>query len=191
MNYYFLAASLPTLALDAAPPFSVAEFRRTCAEHLSGGDLKALDGLLGPAETARGSAFADEWRERDAALRNALAAARAERLKVDPEPWLRPCARYDTSAQRAAGEAMSRKDPRERERLLDRLRWLAAEEMAGFDMFAPRAIFAYAVKLQLAARWNLLDEDAGHERARRIIDQEPESKRADARTDESDTESEP
>ena len=188
MNYYFLAASLPTLSLDREPPLSVDAFRELCREQFSARDLAELDAVLAGLERETGGSFMREWRARETALRNALARARADKLSVEAAPYLQPTDRFDAAAEKAAAEAMGRRNPREREAFLDRFRWTCIDEMAGFNPFALPALLAYALKLRITQRWSTLDAETGRRRAETLINQDPESKHADSAAGESDPE---
>ncbi len=85
--YYYFASSLPLLLPDAAPPQPLEEWRAACAQHLSPADFAALEDLLDAPERA-GSDFARRWRTAATLLGNAIARARASRLKRDADRYL-------------------------------------------------------------------------------------------------------
>jgi hypothetical protein len=169
MNYYYLAASLPTPTLGEPPPMPSARFVALCAEHLSAADRAALERLMADAMGDESSAFGREWRDRERQLRNAVARVRAGRTKRDAAPYLRPTAGYDLGIEKAVADAFAKETPREREWALDEFRWRQLEELAGFDPFAGRAILAYGLKLKLVERWAAMAEPRGEETAARIV----------------------
>ncbi|MCE9612969.1 MAG: DUF2764 domain-containing protein [Lentisphaerae bacterium] len=171
MNYYYFAASLPTLALDAPPPLRMAAFLTLCQEHLRAADYETVRQLLGLSDARPGNALLREWHGREVQLRNALVRARAARLGRDATPYLRPEAAADSAVDKAAAEALSRPAPHERELALDRFRWAQADEMAGYNPFSVASIVAYALKLKLAERWATLDEQAGRAAAEALVAQ--------------------
>jgi len=173
MKYYFLAASLPRLALGEPPPISPAEFRDLCARHLAPLDRAALAQLLEDGPGPVRHPFVREWREADRLLRNATARQRAARRKTDPAPFLREPDAFDVRTERDVHEAFAVPDPLARERKLDAVRWRRADELAQWDPFSSRAVLAYALRLALAARWAGLDADAGRERASRVVHARP------------------
>ena len=173
MKYYYLAASLPMLSMDASPPISLDTFRALCAEHLSAHDYRALEALL--AGAADPHAFVGDWNRVETALRNACVRERAGRLKRDPVPFLRREADLDTAMARHVAAAFARRTPLEREHALDRLRWDLAEELAGFDPFSSRALLAYALQLRLAERWARMDPGAGDKTLESLVNREPEA----------------
>lgn len=163
MAYYYFVSSLPMLAFGEPPPLSRALFREACAEHLRSGDLAALDALeAGPDEPSR-HPFLNAWRDGETQLRNAAARQRAARSQRDAAPFLREQRGFDLSIESAVGEAFSRGTPLERERALDRVRWLQADALAGPDPFSSRAVLAYALRLRIAERWAVVDRDKGRE----------------------------
>jgi hypothetical protein len=174
MDYYYLAASLPSLALGAPPPLSLDAFRARCAEHLAHRDREALEGLLGGAGGGEGHPFVREWRALETALRHAVAAVRAARLRRPPPPL--PAAGVpgaDADTARTVGEAFQKATPLDRELALDRFRWRRLEELAGFNPFAARAVLAYGLQLALAWRWHALDAAAGTEVIRNLVARQP------------------
>lgn len=168
MNYYYFAASLPTVALDAAPPLTLAQFLNRCREHLDPADLEAVRLLAEEADAPAPHPFVQAWRDRETQLRNALVRARAARLRCEAAPYLRPVAAADASLDKAAADALSRPTPLERELELDRVRWNQAAQLAGFNPFSMDALLAYTIKLKLADRWATLSEQAGRDKMRAV-----------------------
>jgi hypothetical protein len=175
MRYYFLAASLPMLALDEPPPLSPEAFREQCAAHLSRRDLEGLDALLSGDGTACRHPFVRDWRNADTQIRNTLVSQRAARRQEEAAPWLREHRGYDVSLAAGAAEAYGRKTPLQRERALDTLRWRVAEDLAGFDPFTGRAMLAYGVKLLILRRWEAIDREKGEAAAGNLIRRAPAS----------------
>ena len=172
MNYYYLAASLPALSLESAPPLSPEDFRRLCREQLAARDFAEMEDLLGftaGARVPRGD-FARAWSAAETRLRNAIVRVRAARLRRDAAPHLRPEEGIDPAADRAAADAYARATPAERELALDRQRWRMLDELAAFDPFSLRAVLAYALKLRIADRWARLDEGAGARAASALVE---------------------
>jgi hypothetical protein len=171
MNYYYLAASLPTLSLDSAPLISPDAFRVLCRQHLTPADREAMEEVLDfdPAGAAPRGAVAREWFAAETCLRNAIVRVRAARLQRDAAASLRPESGYESTAERAVSEAYARGTPAERELALDRHRWHTLEALAGFDPFALRALMAYGLKLKLADRWARLTEEQGMRAADAIV----------------------
>ena len=173
MNYYYLVASLPSLGMDEAPPLSIAEFRELCAEHLTPRDLRVLDTVLDENEPADGTGFLREWRQRETRLRNAVVHFRAARLQTEAGPHLRSQKGVSLFTEQRVHDALSRPSPLERERGLDELRWMNAEDLAGRNPFSIRTVLSYAVRLQLAHRWTGMDPQKGAARRDALVSRAP------------------
>ena len=161
-KYYYFAASLPALSMDAPPPLTMAHFLRLCDEHLDAGDRGILDQLVGPAGPGAAShAFLAAWHNIQTQILNAVARQRAARLRVDPTPYIRAQEGIDMAIEKGVADAFSKPTPQDRELALDRLRWQLVSGLAGFDPFASAAIFSYAMRLRLAERWNAMSAEQG------------------------------
>ena len=57
----------------------------------------------------------------------------------------------------------------EKERKIDNIRWSEVDEASTFDYFNLNAIMAYLVKLNIVARWSLLDPAHGREMLERLM----------------------
>ncbi len=184
MNYYYFAASLPSLTLDAPAPFSVDAFLAQCTTMLTPADDAIVRQALGREDGAARHPVVARWRGMDLQLRNAVAQARAARLKRDAAPFLRPGAGVEDDAHvhRVAAEALARATPIEREHALDHFRWRQAEALAGFSPFTIEALVAYAIHLSLAQRWTGLSDPVGRERAETLTAQAGGYGAPDART---------
>jgi hypothetical protein len=169
MNYYFLAASLPMISFDAQPLLTVSRFLEICADQLTPSDLSELEALLQTPGSETRSAFGRSLAARETGIRNAAARERASRLGCDPAPYIKECPDADISLRKAVGDALSKKDPMESERGLDRLRWTIADELRGYDPFSPAAIFSYGVQLAIAERWTKIDRAKGAQRLAELV----------------------
>ena len=171
MNYYYLIASLPSLALEAEPPFDPPRFEALGREHLTPPDQAVFSALLQarPDQPPPNHPFCRAWHDRETLLRNAVVRLRAARRNVDPAPFLRPTATLDLSLEKAVAEAFTRPHPGDRELELDRIRWRTAEELAGYDPFAFDALLAYAVRFGLVTRRHGLTEPRGRERLESLL----------------------
>jgi len=129
------------------------------------------DGEEGAALKARtlDGGFSRGWREWEVALRLNLARLRAARLGRDVESMPEaPSSPSDAAA--AAARAMEAENPLEGEAVIDRARWNAAESMQGADVFHPRAVFAYLVKLMILERQASFQAEAGFSQYRALYD---------------------
>lgn len=178
MAYYFLVASLPTLELDGPAPVGGDEFLRACEDNVAPADYEDLGHIVhGEPEKAK-HPLVGEWLNREVLLRNAVARARAARLGLQPEPFVKECEYCEPYTESAVADIM-RDDagawpggggPLKRELALDRLRWKAIDDLAGFDHFGAPSLMAFALKLNLASRWDKMKEDAGRAVLTRFID---------------------
>lgn len=168
MSLVYLLASLPGLSLDAPPLISPAAFLDACRGLLDAPTADAAAALLDNLPHAH--PFVQSWRDKDAILRNAVAMRRAARRNIDPLLWLRPTIGCDLRIEHEVEAAFQLTDPLARERALDRLRWIVADELQGPDPMSEAALLAYAIRLRLATRWAGMKPDAGRARAQVLTD---------------------
>lgn len=132
------------------------------------------------------SRFMREWSEFDRTLRNviAAAAARSQGIPVETvtvgggeivEQLQRSSAadfglRGELSYMDAAIAVVNDEhNMLEKERKIDRIRWDMASELSTFDYFGIDAVLAYLVKVDMVARWSLLDRKYGREMFERLM----------------------
>lgn len=156
MNYYYLVASLPSQQLFAEPPMTMDTLRALCAEQLSASDLRELDAVL--AGAGRG-AFGSRHTAFEGELRLCVAKVRAERRSRDASAL--PADSGDLALQQSVRDAFSARDPMERERRFDAMRWRWLEQEAERDPFAPAAVFSYAARLAIGLAWSRRTAEAG------------------------------
>lgn len=168
MSLGYLLASLPYLDYGREPGVTVEGFCAACAATLSPGDAAAA-ALLARGDTEPSDHPAvRRWRDLEAAIDAAVGRRRLARRGSGGQdglfvpPASAACPVWLTRLVDAAFE--SAQDPLAREEALDRVRWAAADELGGFDPMAKGQVFAYAVRLRLAARRMALDAVRGRER---------------------------
>jgi len=159
MSVIYLLSSLPTLQLDAPAPITTEAFVAACRDQLSAADAAAAEALF--TDAACDHPFVTTWRDRDTILRNAAAYQRARLAGTDASRWLRPEQGCDTRIGNLVEDAFDEKDPLQREKALDRIRWLVAEELQGPDPLNVENVFAYAVKLAIVDRWTARTPEQG------------------------------
>jgi hypothetical protein len=76
--------------------------------------------------------------------------------------------------EKAVTDAFAKPNPLERELTLDRCRWQLADDLALRAAFGLSAVLAYAVKLQIAARWAGLKDEPGRQRVEELVRAKPE-----------------
>jgi hypothetical protein len=168
MSYHYFAATLPMLQPDAPPPLPPERFLALAREYLTLADRGVLESLVTDAPCAH--PFVAGWRRHETQLRNAVARHRASRLGLDPAPWIHPHEGYDVTLERGVAAAFQESDPLRREHALDDLRWRQAGDLAGFDAFAAPALFAYYLRLRIAARTADRSPEKGRARRQSLVD---------------------
>ncbi len=175
MSYYYLIASLPALEIGQTP-MSADAFDMRCQSELSPRDfqtVQSLNNIPFPQDAARNT-FVNAWNNQETQLRNAVAKVRASKRRADVSHVLRPHGGFSTLIENMVENVWAQKNPLERERGLDQLRWKLVEELQGPDPFSFKVVLSYAVKRKIAERWSLMDADAGWQKAQEAIEQEPE-----------------
>jgi hypothetical protein len=106
-----------------------------------------------------GSPFLAEWVSHEVSLRNALVAARARALGLDPAHYLvePDLGRSDEDFGPVISEWAQAPDPLAGLRVLDRARWTWLTEHDGWFTFADDELAAYAAKLILLIRWQRIN----------------------------------
>lgn len=130
--------------------------------------------------------FLKEWSAFDCTLRNILAAtvARTEQRPIDEavvgtgdavDQMRRSSAadfglkgEYDY-ADAVVAAVNDERNILDKERKIDNIRWAQADELSTFAYFDIDAILAYLVKVNLVARWSLLDAAHGREMFARLL----------------------
>ena len=133
-----------------------------------------------------GNRFLKNWSEFDCTLRNILSAtvARSEQRPVDEAVVGRGDAVEQMRRSSAADFGLrgefefvdaviaavnDERNLLEKERKIDNVRWAQADELSTFDYFNIDAVLAYLVKVNLVARWSLLDAARGREMFDRLL----------------------
>lgn len=110
------------------------------------------------AEEARAEVLV-QWLRYDRALREALAARRAEGRGL-PRQTLRPdVADAAERMQPLLAEAERAPDPRSRERVLDTARLQELNRLAGIDPFGTDAVLAHIAAALVVDRWDFPEDD--------------------------------
>jgi hypothetical protein len=161
VEYVYLVASLPALELTTPPRISSSELLAT-----SSGVLREdhHDDLKAVVEDRPWDVRAPEFRRyahAETQLRDALARLRAARAGASYDAGAHPYGGFEARCADVARQAMELDDPRERELLLDRLRWRLLDEVAVLAPFGVQTVLAYGAKLRLAEKWAATDQAAG------------------------------
>lgn len=176
MSLGYLLASLPMLFPDRPPAITAEAFRAACSAALGAADAAAAEALLDGRTEDSGHPAVRAWRELDAAVAGAVGRRRlalrgnaAGALAFEP-PETGACPLW---LMRAVDDAFAAAvDPLAREDALMRVRWAAAESLAGPDPLSRGRLFAYAVQLRLALRRAALSSETGAARLEAALPKE-------------------
>ncbi len=163
-QYYYLVASLPMLLFDGPPPFSSPAWLESCREQVAMDDHALLSRISfdalrpQPGDPAVWQAYSS-W---ETALRNELAAQRAQRLGLDPVPFLRPAPFY-AGLPLVVKEALGAGTPMAVETALDRRRWSRLDELEAGTQFDLGRLVVYRLKLLLLERKDRFRPEPGRE----------------------------
>ena len=153
----YLVSSLPALEFDAPAPLTLAQFDALCREQLGPDPFASLE---------------KAWSDLDAQMRNAAAEERARAKGLDPAQWRRPVDGCALHWQNRIHAAFAVKDPAERDRLLDKVRWDAAGEMTPpASPLSRGAAFTYRLRLEIVVRRQMLSAEAGNAVLDTILEQ--------------------
>ena len=169
-EYYYLAASLPSLHWEGSPPLGSGDFLEQCARLMSPGDFilvrdSRLDALPPPASPAP---LFRKWQAAEAGLRNELARLRAKKLNADPEPHLRK-EHLDPLAAPRAREIFDAENPLRAELALNRFRWNALNELETGHYFDCEFLIAYYLKLQILERNASFKPETGKQKLSSVL----------------------
>lgn len=188
-NYAYIIASLPVLCGDfrAGCGLDAEQVLEEIREQLSEKDLKTLDFFLSGFEAdnldagfyrkalSHGNRFVRGYFTFDLCVRNAKAEF-LNRAFGRPDGNDVVCTEedgdpieFDEAAE--LEKVLGLEDILAREKALDALMWDKAVELAIFDYFDMETVLSFVARLKIADRWMKLDEAAGREMFRRIVEE--------------------
>ena len=155
MAYYALLASLPMLTCEGNAGITPDYFLSCCSAFVDGDKFRILEILtLDPEpECFPESSFAQRFSLWECALRNAIVHVRSEKWNRDPSDYIKKEIESEADSDRLAATALSIKNPLERERYLDQVRWEKIEEMEFGGQFTFDQLCAYKLKLLIQQKW--------------------------------------
>ncbi len=171
MSLYYLIAQLPSLDImtDTSPlPITEENFLSLCEKYLGKKTVKQLSKLtLSPARDLKseGNKLINSWNENERLLRLALGKIRGEKLN---KPFDTGNIFIPSDMLKTAEKAVSMENPLEAERFLNKLRMDYLESLRPSDSFCEDMVFYYGLKLKLAMRMRLFDDQRGQESYRNI-----------------------
>lgn len=186
-NYYYIIAGLPVLTPEWKPSEgNLDEIRQEIAGNCSDRDRKLIDllerGLSGEgldadfyrSALASENRFIREYFQFDLNVRNAKVRylngalgreAGKDLVVLDEETP------EDFEEAGRVDAVLHGKDILERERGLDDIMWSKIDELTVFDYFDVEAVLGFLARLHIVERWLLLDETAGREMFRKLVDE--------------------
>jgi len=147
------------LGFDTPPGITPEAFLAACREQLNAAGATAVEALLNGQPFSH--PFVAAWADKEAILRNAVVRQRARVAGTEATRWQRDTRGCDAQIEVGVDDAFREADPLMKEKALDRVRWVAVEELQGPDPLNIKAVFAYAVKLAILSRWNALSAARG------------------------------
>jgi len=163
VKYPYLVASLPTLSLDTMPTIQYETFLRWCDGVLDEPDRRELQHLLDGDAAACVSPFAASWFGFETSFRHNIARVRAGRLGLNPKVAVPEADEGNPRIRQGVLDAFAKSNPREREWIIDNVRWTVLEELRRTEPFGLSEVLAFAVQLQLAHRWSRFSAQKGSE----------------------------
>lgn len=140
---------------EMKPPFSFDTFLEIAGGSISANDVEILKTSLDPARSAQNTsqAMLTKWRAFDSALRNELVKVRAARKHQNPDKYLREDKYSDPRITNLAMNAYKNPSILESEKILDKEKWAALDELAVGHYFDLDSLIVYAQKLLILEKW--------------------------------------
>jgi len=174
-HLYYLVAQLPAFNVNGEAnvklPITTEYFKDLCMRFMNARDSQVAQNLsLEPPRerVATGSAFLDEWYEKERNLRFALAQVRAQKMKKDAN--VVPIT-TDGEVIQAARTATGMDSPLSAEQFLNEYRLGVLDKISPLDMFSVDAVYSYGLKLMLTERMKKFNRDEGLASYHKIYDE--------------------
>ncbi len=174
-HLYYLVAQLPSFSVSGESssklPISTEYFKDLCMRYMNAKDCQVAQNLsLEPPRerVSTGSAFLDEWYDKERNLRYALAQVRAQKMKK--EASVVPIT-TDGEVIQAARTATGMDSPLSAELFLNEYRLSVLDKIAPLDMFSVDAVYSYGLKLMLTERIRKFNRDEGLASYHKIYDE--------------------
>ena len=162
-GYYYLISSLPMLMFDEKAPLSIEYFNDACVGKVSENDLEILNKLILVPEAEQAypaNSAAERWRQWEICLRNRIALHRAPQGK-DIRDSLQDEAACFCEIDTGIQEAFALKNPLEREKYFDQMRWRVLDDFESGHHFDFDRLCIYKLKLLLLEKWNKRQVEQG------------------------------
>ena len=180
-QFYFLVASLPTVAYESRDAIDPDEFLEVARRHLADSEFDVLKSasiaVAGEVVSAgsSGHRVIDDWNRYERGLRNALVRVRAAGKHVDATLHLRIDDAGDDASDApgvadTAREANTHETPLGGENALNHARWSFLDELETGHFFDLDRLIVYYLKLQILARRRHFNRNEGEERYHTITE---------------------
>jgi len=146
------------LHFGAKAPFSFEEFLGMCEGVVSENDIEIIEACK--TSTSRPDEHQEtlqKWYAFDTALRNALVRIRAARKHKNPDKYLRPDGYQDPHMANLAMNAYKNPSILESEKILDKEKWQALDELLSEHHFDIDALIIYAHKLLILEKYGKIN----------------------------------
>lgn len=151
MNPVYFISSLPMLLEGCETKLSMESFVEAAERSLAPSLVKAIHAMISGADDAH--PFVVAWRDKEKQLSNAIAHERAKRLSIQLSSLpLYDAKGCEVSIRQEVSRAFTLKDPLEREKALEHIRWILLDELQGVQPLSENVILAYVEKLKINIR---------------------------------------
>lgn len=160
MFYGFFCATLPELVCGVPPELSLEEFDTLAKDELSPKRFAMLCSMDGSDDEQELPEIYRKMRKFDRFLQLRIAEKRAEKLgRVTELPLPEE---YHTDVDFALPGAASADDPRERERLVDKIRWMKIDDLESCHNQDFTTLCAYRMRLQMLEKYRKRSSSDGN-----------------------------
>ncbi len=160
--YYYLIASLPTIAFDQAMPVDYDDFLADCQRMLSEKDFDVLKkATLDHDQSGDQSRMLITLAHINRQIRNQWVRVRAKALDKDASGYIRDDGGFDREAEEVVQQAHHAAHPLEADQYLSRYLWQKFDEMAQGHFFDLDCLIVYALKLQILERQQQMTQEHG------------------------------
>lgn len=162
-SYYYIVASLPSLSLHEKPNITIDAFLAVCKDFLDDNDFNILQliSLFNVEDDRIPLDAVKRYFQWEKGIKNILVKLRAEKLGVEPEPFIRGEVIYDYFQSALAENTFNANSPLLAEELINKARWNYLDELENGHYFDIDKLAIYYIKLQLHERMSLFNQKIG------------------------------
>ncbi|MDP8267042.1 MAG: DUF2764 family protein [Candidatus Aceula meridiana] len=161
-DFYYLAASLPSLDFEKALPFSYREFLDNCQRLISEKDFCILNQAVLDFDNTHAE-HPTLWAiaKFNRLFKNEMVRVRAKRIDKDSSDYVRGDRYADQISVDVVNRAAKAENPFESEKILDRYRWEKFDEISVNHLFDLIFLITYSLKIQLLERHQEINSEKG------------------------------